>query len=574
MYRRVLAFDFDGTLARDGAVPPHLKDDLTRLNQAGFALFLVTGRRYEGLTLPGLIDLFEAIVWENGAVVSRTATHEVYLPFGYIDPALIAELEYRHVPLENGLAIVSTWTQHLDKVWEAFQAWGGDATIVPNKGAIMILPAGAAKGTGLEQALRLSGYSPRSVISFGDGENDVSLLQVGELGVTVADGVPRLKAVADMVMDRRGPDGVAEFLETFLLDDAPRPMISRHERWIPLGRDADDTPVNLPGTVLAGGNIGIFGDSGAGKSWITGLLAEGMHLGGYQVLLIDPDGDFHGLSSLPRVAVFGGDAAPLPPPSTALTFLESTVCSVVLEMYRMPFDQRDVYITDLLRGLANLRRRKFRPHWVVLEEAQHYLYAATTRLTQTLLDMMPSGGWAIVTYRPDWLPEQVLTALDRCIVGCLARPETADVVKRLFDLPPRIELGEIAPEYALYGRQMVHVRSAPRRVPHIRHVFKYLDMPLPRHRRFYFATSAGPLGIEAASLSDFIQIMTEIPLESVTYHHLRGDFATWIATSLGDEVLSAQFDKLTRRTIHGEALRDAILKRAVARYEEISVMAR
>ena len=574
MYRRVLAFDFDGTLARDGAVPSSLQETLTKLHNAGFALFLVTGRRYNGLNLPWLNHLFEGIVWENGAVVSRTATQEVYLPFGYIEPTLIVELEDRHIPLENGMAIVSTWSQHLDQVWEAIRAWGGDAMIVHNKGAVMILPAGAAKGSGLEYLLRLCGYSPRNVIAFGDGENDVSLLQMGEMGVTVSDGVARLKEFADMVADGPGPQGIQAFLEQHLLAETRPPLISRHERWIPIGYDADEAPVNLPGSQLAGGNLGIFGDSGTGKSWIASLLAEGMHLGGYQTLLIDLEGDFHGLNTLPRVVVFGDDGVELPSPSTALTFLQSTANSVVLELYRTPVELREPYISELLQGLALLRAVKFRPHWVVLEEAQNYLYSANTRLNEAMARMMPGGGWAIVTYRPDWLPESLLARLDSCIVSCLGRPEPAEVVQRLFNIPQDISLAGIPAEHALCGGQIVHVRSSLRRVPHIRHVYKYLDLPLPRHKRFYFATARGPLGIEAASLADFIQILTELPMESLVFHHRRGDFVAWTATSLGDDVLAAQLGKLTRRTLTGEALRAAILKRAVSRYEEIAVLAR
>jgi hypothetical protein len=247
----------------------------------------------------------------------------------------------------------------------------------------------------------------------------------------------------------------------------------------------------------------------------------------------------------------------------------------VLELCKATVDQREAYIDELLQGLITLRRNKFRPHWLVFEEAQHYLSSTDTALTQALLRMLPDGGWAIVTYRPDWLPETILAGLDRCIISSLKEPEPARVVHEAFQIPTDISLADIPPEHVLLcGQKMVHVRPSSRRVQHIRHVYKYLDMPLPRHKRFYFATSHGSLGIEATSLADFIHILAELPLESLVFHHSRGDFSAWAASSLGDDVLAAQLDKLTRRSLQGDALREAILNRASARYGEISLLAR
>ena len=105
MYRRILAFDFDGTLAENGIVPPALRTALKKLRAAGYVLFLVTGRRFGDAELGPLGDIFAGIVWENGAVLHHTATDEVYLPFGHIDPRLVEALKMAGVPLEHGRAI-------------------------------------------------------------------------------------------------------------------------------------------------------------------------------------------------------------------------------------------------------------------------------------------------------------------------------------------------------------------------------------------------------------------------------------------------------------------------------------
>lgn len=148
MYRRVLAFDFDGTLAENGLVPPALQQALEELSLKGYVLFLVTGRTLDSIDLGPLRERFTGIVWENGAVLSVKAADELYLPFGHIDPHLVNNLELAGVSLEQGLAIVATWTPYEEIVWRTLQETGSEAVVVHNKGAVMILPPGTTKGTG------------------------------------------------------------------------------------------------------------------------------------------------------------------------------------------------------------------------------------------------------------------------------------------------------------------------------------------------------------------------------------------------------------------------------------------
>ena len=142
---------------------------------------------------------------------------------------------------------------------------------------------------------------------------------------------------------------------------------------IHLGEDETSAPASLSGALLAGNNLGVFGDSGAGKSWVSGLLAEGMHHAGYQILLIDPEGDFRGMQVMSEFVAFKGSLRTMPSPSVVATVLESVGVSVVLDLCEYPISQREQYVANLLRLLRPLRERKFRPHWVLLEEAQYFL---------------------------------------------------------------------------------------------------------------------------------------------------------------------------------------------------------
>jgi hydroxymethylpyrimidine pyrophosphatase-like HAD family hydrolase len=51
MYRRVLVFDYDGTLAKNDHAPADLCQALEQLAAAGYTLFLATGRLYQSIEL-------------------------------------------------------------------------------------------------------------------------------------------------------------------------------------------------------------------------------------------------------------------------------------------------------------------------------------------------------------------------------------------------------------------------------------------------------------------------------------------------------------------------------------------
>ena len=53
-------------------------------------------------------------------------------------------------------------------------------------------------------------------MAFGDGSNDVSMLQVAGIGVTMANGDAEAKAVADRIAPGNDEDGLAQVIEELL----------------------------------------------------------------------------------------------------------------------------------------------------------------------------------------------------------------------------------------------------------------------------------------------------------------------------------------------------------------------
>lgn len=572
MYRKVMAFDFDGTLAVDGSVPPEVESALERCRATGYAIFLVTGRRYESVALGRLGELCTGIVWENGAVLAHTASGELYCPFGQLPAGLVKSLEEANVPIERGLAIAATWVPHDQTVWQVLAAHGGGASVEYNKGAVMVTPVGASKGAGLERLLTICGFSPRNVAAFGDAENDLSMLRLAEVAVAVNDAVPTVRDMADVVASQAGPSGVLEILKRYPLGERYCDVPLQRERQIPLGQTEAGGQVTFPASRLAGRNLGVFGDSGTGKSWMVGLLAEGLHHEDYQVLLIDPEGDFGVLRALPRFVVLDGDLASLPGPSSVVSLLESGSVSLVLDLSRYPVGLRTPYVADLFRTLHPLRQRKYRPHWIMLDEAQQFLRPEGD-VTAMVVPWLSDGGWTFVSYRPDRLDTGVLRGLHHCLLTRLTEPAAVRSLREYctdcgfddakFDVIPK--------GWALLcGGQLVQLRPAMRRIPHIRHLFKYLDSPLPPGKRFRFRNEEGDVGAEAASLFEFMQALPSLPIESLEFHDQRHDFVHWADSALGDAGLAARFRKLANRLLSGKELREALLQTASSYYEELN----
>jgi Cof subfamily protein (haloacid dehalogenase superfamily) len=72
------------------------------------------------------------------------------------------------------------------------------------------------KGSGLDFAAARLGFSRERTVAFGDGENDVELLDWAGYGVAVANAHPRVLAVADFVCPSVDEEGVAQVLEAYL----------------------------------------------------------------------------------------------------------------------------------------------------------------------------------------------------------------------------------------------------------------------------------------------------------------------------------------------------------------------
>ena len=150
-----LACDYDGTIAAAGVVDAPTLAALERLRASGRKLILVTGRELDDLcrVLPHL-TLFDLVVAENGALLYWPATRAEQVLGERPPEAFITALQQRGVvPLSCGRVIVATWHPHETTVVEVIRDLGLELQVIFNKDAVMVLPSGVNKATGLSVAL-------------------------------------------------------------------------------------------------------------------------------------------------------------------------------------------------------------------------------------------------------------------------------------------------------------------------------------------------------------------------------------------------------------------------------------
>lgn len=217
MRYRALATDFDGTIAHDGVVDAATLEALTRARDAGLYLLLVTGRE-----LPDLfntfdhVPLFDRVVAENGALMYTPATGLVRQLAPPPPLPLLDRLLEDGVPLSVGASIVATVEPHEHAVLAAIRDLGLEWHVIFNKGAVMVLPSGITKATGLAPALEDLAVAPEDTVAVGDAENDHAFLAMCGLKVAVSNALPALKALADVVTVGARGDGVTELIDALL----------------------------------------------------------------------------------------------------------------------------------------------------------------------------------------------------------------------------------------------------------------------------------------------------------------------------------------------------------------------
>ena len=236
---QMVAIDCDETLLRsDNTVSEYTKDVLHQLQEKGIQITIATGRMYQtakpvGMSLQlgnvpmilfsgGLIQelesgrkLFERTVpLDTVQRIWKIASQYDWHIQSYVDDHLLCH----HQDWQSDLYERQTGAKAEflgDSLYELSQEPNKLIAIDTVKNIDSIIDT--SKGDALYQLAQQYGIGLEHIVSFGNAENDISMLSKTGYSVAVENAVDHVKSVACEVCGHHNEDGVAHWIEEHLL---------------------------------------------------------------------------------------------------------------------------------------------------------------------------------------------------------------------------------------------------------------------------------------------------------------------------------------------------------------------
>ena len=261
---KMIATDIDGTiLPYHGEFSQNVKDCIKKLDNSGIKVILVTGRMHSsatplaaqlGLNLPiisyqgGLIKdmkgktLFQTELPSNIAkeIIQWGRENNVHLNL-YIDDKLYVEEDdeiikyyiqgkfvdytvcsFDDLKIKNVNKLLAIDIHNADRVtsWvDILKQRYPDLYIVKSTPYFCeIGSSDAKKSLGVEFLCKMWGIDKSEVMTIGDQNNDIDLVQSGGIGIAMGNSTTELKQVADYITDTVENDGFVQAVEKFVFN--------------------------------------------------------------------------------------------------------------------------------------------------------------------------------------------------------------------------------------------------------------------------------------------------------------------------------------------------------------------
>ncbi|MFA7416914.1 MAG: Cof-type HAD-IIB family hydrolase [Acholeplasma sp.] len=267
MEKHLIAIDLDGTLLNnDSKIPPKNKAVIQKLIQKGHLVVLATGRPFHAtIDIYNEMELSTPVITDNGGNIREpknpkfqvvtdgipvNIAHDLFLytkphlksafysygehvyAYKYLDRlhnifmgsqnAKIVHAQFdqlQHTP--TGMiylvdtSFMSNFEAYINNTLKGevgFRLWGSDS-----KHAVYeIYKYGSSKLSAVHWVADHFDIDRNNIIAFGDGLNDIEMIQGVKLGIAMPNGSSELKAVANKILDTDNDNaGVGEFLEKY-----------------------------------------------------------------------------------------------------------------------------------------------------------------------------------------------------------------------------------------------------------------------------------------------------------------------------------------------------------------------
>ena len=231
---KAIAMDIDGTLTNDQKViSPRTREKLLAAQESGIKLILASGRPAWGLQAFNGAHVVDAqtdeVLFDQAMpadelhrLIDHLRNFDV-IPMISLGRDLHVEDSYRcMITLPDGSQknivkyerdACDLKIREVESLHEVADAYPVDKLLTA--GDPYTAP-GIDKARALEGALPKLGIDASEVVSFGDGQNDKSMIEWAGTGVAMGNAVDEVKAVAQMVTANNNEDGIAVALDKLL----------------------------------------------------------------------------------------------------------------------------------------------------------------------------------------------------------------------------------------------------------------------------------------------------------------------------------------------------------------------
>ncbi len=253
---KAVFFDVDGTLLshKSKSVPESTRQAIQKLKEKGIKVCMATGRHLAEIEeLPVRDMTFDGFVTQNGQLCYDG---EKNLLFGFpmdqktVDclvelfdkkeiPTVLVEADDFYINFINenvcqaqkailsSLPPIGTYgggmVYHACLYLDAQEALSITKEIPECKitrwhsTAVELIAGDGGKMAGIKKYIEVLGITQEEVMAFGDGENDIEMLQYAKIGVAMGNGVSEAKEVADYVTTDIDDGGIEKALKYFEL---------------------------------------------------------------------------------------------------------------------------------------------------------------------------------------------------------------------------------------------------------------------------------------------------------------------------------------------------------------------